>query len=61
MRFLGSDSSSEYSVLEVYWGLDSWSEVAGDESMSLCWVFSDLPVEDSLFFCYALTKSWHQT
>ena len=37
-RCLGSDlkllSSLEYSDLEVwFWGLDSWSDVRGDESM----------------------------
>lgn len=32
-RFSGSDSSLEYSIPEVYWGLDSWSKVTGEESM----------------------------
>lgn len=28
-----SESSSECSSSEVYWGSDSWSDVTGDESM----------------------------
>ena len=42
MRFLGSDTSLEYSVLEVYWDLDSWSKVGGDESMLGFLVFHPL-------------------
>ena len=32
-------------------------QILGQRSgvMNQCWVFGDLPIEDNLFFCYALT------